>query len=317
MPDRHQRWISIFELAVHPATIKGRPPVAIGLGDWARLMMEVKAASAKHEPIKDDPDDDGRYLFLQDMEVSTAANAVAFLWTAGNLSEAAPVFHLPQGNKLRTVDLIDGESVAHSAVMVVDLNVAQGMMRYPTALEDIDWVSRTRVTALLQRELRKLGMVTAYVEGHPVPGEPTVTMSSVPGPLAGKYPIEIEAEIKKPRKEMVAYGAEPIALVSDRKVFRPISKQPLDDAVETFKRIAGILKEDYPDRAITIRWREPGTNRVHKTSITSVGRAEQLFERAMTDTRRLTDLDFYVPAATDTLDDRLVTRILGVLRSRP
>jgi len=318
MPDKDERWIAIYEMVVHPARARGRPPAPISLGSLELLLAAVKLAAAKDEPIKDEQDQRGRYLFLQDMEISTAATAAAFVWTLGNLAASAPVLHRVIGNRLRTVAMQPGESVAVSAHMVIDLHDPKNAMRYGVGLEDIDGISRSRVENLLERELRKLVTVSADVGGREKEGEPVVTFDSVPGPLmgeSGKRPMEIELLKLTPRRGLTAAAVPYYEEAKREYVFRADPSAPLDRLLAVLPTTVQDLMRQHPDHKVRVRWKTPGETREQVTQIDPTQRAEALLERALTSSACITDLGFEMPGAVPTVDSRLVKRILEVLRS--
>lgn len=319
MPDKDERWLAIYEMVVYPMRARGRPPAPITIEGLKLLQKSVKEATGRNEPIKDDIDSRGRYLFLQDMEVSSRSEAAAFVWTLGNQAAAAPVFHNIQGNTLRTVDMKPGEGLAISAHMVIDLNDPNNTYRYSVGLEDIEGVSRSRVQSLFEKELRKLITVSADVGAREKEGPPNVTLDSVPGPLMGEsgaYPVEIEVLRLTPRKELVASSAPLFHETKREVVFRPSPKAPLADLLDILPRMVDRLKKEYPDHRIRVRWKRPDETRLQVTAIDATQRAEALLERALTSNVRITDLGFEMPYALPAVERRMVKRILEVLRSR-
>lgn len=305
-------------MVVHPSRARGRPPAPISLGALTLLRDAVKAATQKHEPIKDDEDQRGRYLFLQDMDVSTSSEAAAFVWTLGNRAASAPVFHNVQGNRLRAATMQAGDSVAVSAHMVIDLRDPLNATRYAVGLEDIEGISRSRVEALLEKELRKLITVAANVGGREKEGEPSVRFDSMPGTLmskSGSRPAEIEAIKLTPRRGLVA-GHEPYFSETKREfVFRADPDAPLEKLLDALPAKVRQIRKEYRDHRIRVRWKQPGETRAKVTQIDPTQRAEALLERAMTSSACITNLGFEMPDAVPSVENRLVKRILEVLRS--
>jgi hypothetical protein len=287
------------------------------MDDMARLKALVDDAIKAKAPIRDEIDSSGRYLFLQAMEVSTEAEAAAIVWTLGNQSAAAPVFHDLGRLTYRTAKMRPGEAVAVSAHMVVDLCDPHNTQRYKVGLEDIDGISRGRVSALLERELRRLGPVVADVEGEAREGEAKVIMDSLPGPLmgsSGNRPYQIEVIRLSPSRGIKADAGSSFHASKEEWIFRASADSPVEQLVAALPSFVRKLRTAHPQHTIRVRWKHEGETRDLITRAQPGDRAERLLERAMTRAALIADMGFEMPDALTDVEPKLVDRILEVLR---
>lgn len=316
MPDQYERWVSSYEMVIHPARVHGRPNAPLSVDALSVIQQAVREAAAIGKPISDEIDRSGRYLFLQDMVVSPKDKRAALLWTIGNKFAAAPVFHNVETSELRTAEMKVGEALAYSAHMVIDFSDPTGTWRYPVALEDIDGISRSRTSELLQRELRKISSVTAVVEGHPKSGLPTVVMNSMPGALmknGRNRPVMIEVISLRPRTAITADDVSFFVEAKDEYVYKPIPLSTTDELVSALPDFVEELREKHKGYRIRVRWKSDDDEKVRSTQIEPSQRAETLLERAMTRTNLIRVEGAPLADAYAKLEPRLVQALVDEL----
>jgi hypothetical protein len=319
MPDRNERWVSMYEMVVHPARVHGRPPAPLSVDVLSVLQRAVREAARIRQPISDGRDSTGRYLFLQDMQVSQRNGTVVLLWTLGNEFAAVPMFHNTSTSELRPAEMFENEVVATSAHMVIDITDPEQSWRYPVAMEDVDGISRGRTSRLLQAELQKITEVTAVVDGYPKPGKPAVSLSSVPGPLMGngrQRPVAIEVLRLRPRRSLDADDANPFVESRDELIFRAVPAAPTARLLDALPNIVRRLRRERPGSRVRVRWKSDDDDKLRLTQIDPGQRAEQLLERAMTRTVQIRVAGAPLADAYPEIEPRLVRAITAALRSR-
>lgn len=319
MPDHSERHVTIYDLTIAPARARDAPATRCEPADFANLRDAVKAASAAKAPLSDDTDERGRRLFLMDMEIHGRARNVVLVWTLSDPGAAAQMYLKRDAMVLRAAAKDDDEDVALSSHMVIDLDVPNGSMRYPTALEDHEGIARLRVQKLFQAALQKYMLpVTAVLEDGLVKvGPPKVIMAAHPGRLIGDSalkPIEIDTFKLTPRRALVADDADFFYQAIDRRVFKLARDGPVAELRERALAKVRELRGAHPDHRIRIRWRDADTETPDEiTQLYPLDRPERLLERALTRTVLLGGFR-NLPDATNIIVARLAERMLQALQ---
>ena len=234
-------------------------------------------------------------------------------------SAAAQMYLKRRAMELRAAAKADDEDVALSAHMVVDFDVPEGSMRYRTALEDHEGISRSRVQDLFQRLLRNyLPPVEAVLEeGITKVGPAKVNLDAHPGRLirdTSAKPVEIDVVKLTRRKALAADSVDPFYQSVERRVFRLGRDGPFAELRAQAMAKVQELRNIHPDHRIRIRWRDPTANSIDEvTQLDPLDRPERLLERALTRTVQLGGFR-NLPDATSNIIPRLADRMLACLR---
>ncbi len=319
MADHTERFITLYDFGIAPARVHSTPLTERKPEDFRPLRDAAKAATAANKPLGDAADPSGRRLYLMDMEIHERSAYIVLVWTLTDPNTAAQMYMNRRRGGLRPAAKSDDEDVAISSHMVIDFDVPQNSMRYPTALEDHEGIARTRVQKYLQDLLQQyMPPVTAIVgEGIEKTNPPKIVMDARPGRIMGKTglsPVEIEVITLSPRKVMVADSADIYYQASERRVFKLAREGRLSDIRDEAMGFVRKLRKNNPDHTIRIRWRDPDNPRDSEvTKVDPIDRPERLLERALTRTVHLTGFR-NLPDATDKIVQRLADRMVEALR---
>jgi hypothetical protein len=320
MADHTERFVTLYDLGIAPKGVHGRPFSERTPEDFRPLRDAVKAAAAAKKMLCDQPDSNGRRLYLMDMEVYEKKKYMVLVWTLTDPNTAAQMYLSRSQLALRPAAKNDDEDVAVSSHMVVDFDVPQNSTRYPIALEDHEGIPRWRVQKVFQELLQNHMPVVSVVVGDGIEksNPPKIYMDARPGRVMQKTdlkPVEIEVVKLTPRKVMIADSADPYVEASERRVFKLVREGVLaeirDEAVAFVKK----LRKKNPNHTIRVRWRDP--DNPSDSEVTKLDpldeRPERLLERALTRTVHLSGFRG-LHDATDKIVTRLADRMLEALR---
>jgi hypothetical protein len=221
--------------------------------------------------------------------------------------------------KLRPAEKTDDDDVAISAHMVIDFDTDPNALRYAVGLEDHEGLSRSRIQALLEAEIKKhVPEVTGITEeGQEKVGAPKLILSAHPGELmkAGEMiPVQIDVVRQTPRRTMVADHVDPYVEVSERRILKLVHEGTAEQLREGLVRFVRRLKGQYPQHRFRVKWTSDASPDVVGTTEVQPGeRPERLLERALTRTVNIAGFR-NLPDASEKIVDRLANRMLDVVR---
>ncbi|WP_424140095.1 hypothetical protein [Roseomonas chloroacetimidivorans] len=314
MLSKRERWVGIYETILRG---KGHPDQALNwdISSLSKIRKAVLAARAEQKVIQKALADDAVIFCLDDLEIDQKQKVATFLFSAIDVNASDPSFRNTKTFTTRHIKKGANEGSAVAAHLVVAFDVEQNSNRYPTALEQIEGVSRSRILPMLEELLfTYCGQVTVDNDGAPERADPRLEMQAKPsetlaqslrsGELLGVSLLRVTRS-RKLDKGQLYHEAE-------KAVRFKVKRTSGDVAKSIISEIRG--KPEYRDLN-TMRVRYRRADGKHLTLSADTAQMDA-FEKSFTRVERITVTETDLPAAHEKINTEVASSMLDLLSDK-